>query len=50
VQKAADSIAAGAFDAKTGIHCNFCGYRSVCPEREKRISPRLEVGDKGRTR
>jgi CRISPR/Cas system-associated exonuclease Cas4 (RecB family) len=50
VQKAADSIAGGVFDAKTGIHCNFCGYRSICPDREKRISRRTDVGDKGGTR
>ena len=36
-------IAAGNFDAKPGIHCNFCAYRSLCPEKEKRI-PRLRRG------
>ena len=31
------------FDPKTGIHCNFCAYRSLCPEKEKRIPHRAEV-------
>jgi len=48
VQKAAEAIARGKFEAKTGMHCNFCGYRSVCPEREKRVSRRAEVGEKGK--
>ena len=34
---AAQGIADGIFDAKPGIHCNFCAYRSLCPEKEKRI-------------
>ncbi len=42
VQTAAQGIAEGIFDPKPGIHCNFCAYRSLCPEREKRI-PRTEV-------
>jgi DNA helicase II / ATP-dependent DNA helicase PcrA len=37
VQDAAKGIADGVFEAKTGIHCNFCAYRSLCPEKEKRI-------------
>jgi DNA helicase II / ATP-dependent DNA helicase PcrA len=37
VDAAAHGIAAGAFEAKTGMHCNFCAYRSLCPEKEKRI-------------
>jgi DNA helicase-2/ATP-dependent DNA helicase PcrA len=42
VEKAAQSIAKGEFDADPGMHCNFCSYRSVCPEKEKRIPYRLE--------
>jgi DNA helicase-2/ATP-dependent DNA helicase PcrA len=37
VEDAARGIAEGKFKAKTGIHCNFCAYRSLCPEKEKRI-------------
>lgn len=37
VEKAAQAIAAGEFEASPGIHCNFCAYRSLCPEKEKRI-------------
>jgi len=37
VTAAAEGIAAGRFNAKTGMHCNFCAYRSLCPAQEKRI-------------
>jgi DNA helicase-2/ATP-dependent DNA helicase PcrA len=37
VEAAAQGIASGKFEAKPGIHCDFCGYRSVCPAKEKRI-------------
>jgi DNA helicase II / ATP-dependent DNA helicase PcrA len=37
VDAAAQGIAAGQFEAKTGIHCNFCAYRSLCPAQEQRI-------------
>ena len=30
------------FEAKPGIHCNFCAYRSLCPEKEKRIPHPVE--------
>lgn len=40
VEKAAKGIAENVFEAKPGQHCNFCAYRSLCPEKEKRI-PRL---------
>lgn len=43
VQDAAKGIADGVFEAKTGIHCNFCAYRSLCPEKEKRIPHRAEA-------
>jgi superfamily I DNA/RNA helicase/RecB family exonuclease len=42
VQDAAEGIAAGDFPAKPGQHCNFCAYRSLCPEKEKRIVHRVE--------
>jgi RecB family exonuclease len=40
VEEAAKGIAENVFKAKIGQHCNFCAYRSLCPEKEKRI-PRL---------
>ena len=40
VEKAAQGIADGVFKAKPGQHCNFCAYRSLCPEKEKRIPHR----------
>ncbi|HEY4907051.1 MAG TPA: ATP-dependent DNA helicase [Candidatus Acidoferrum sp.] len=40
VEDVAKKIAAGIFDAKPGIHCNFCAYRSLCPVKEKRIPQR----------
>ena len=43
VEAAAQGIADGIFDPKTGIHCNFCAYRSLCPEKERRIPHRAEV-------
>jgi DNA helicase II / ATP-dependent DNA helicase PcrA len=43
VEDAAQKIAAGEFDAKPGIHCNFCAYRTLCPEKEKRIPRRASA-------
>ncbi len=42
VEDAAQGIADGKFVAKPGMHCNFCAYRSLCPEKEKRIPHRVE--------
>jgi DNA helicase II / ATP-dependent DNA helicase PcrA len=42
VESAAQGIADGKFVAKPGMHCNFCAYRSLCPEKEKRIPHRVE--------
>lgn len=42
VEAAAQGIADGKFVAKVGMHCNFCAYRSLCPEKEKRIPHRVE--------
>jgi DNA helicase-2/ATP-dependent DNA helicase PcrA len=44
VEAAAQGIADGIFDAKPGMHCNFCAYRSLCPVKEKRIPHRVESG------
>jgi RecB family exonuclease len=43
VEDAAQGIADGIFDAKPGMHCNFCAYRSLCPVKEKRIPHRVET-------
>jgi len=40
VEETAKGIAEGVFEPDPGQHCNFCAYRSLCPEKEKRI-PRL---------
>jgi DNA helicase II / ATP-dependent DNA helicase PcrA len=37
VVAAAAAIARGEFQPKTGFHCTFCAYRSVCPTQEKLI-------------
>jgi len=44
VKAVAQSIAEGRFEAKPGNHCNYCAYRSLCPEKEKRIPHPAEVG------
>jgi DNA helicase-2/ATP-dependent DNA helicase PcrA len=46
VEEAAQSIAAGEFEATPGIHCNFCAYRSLCPEKEKRIPQKAPAASK----
>lgn len=43
VLAAAQGIADGVFAAKVGMHCSFCAYRSLCPEKEKRIPRRADV-------
>ena len=37
VKAAAEGIAAGDFQARPGMHCDFCAYRSLCPTREKPV-------------
>ena len=37
VEEIAEKIAAGKFDATTGMHCAWCAYRVLCPKTEKRI-------------
>jgi DNA helicase-2/ATP-dependent DNA helicase PcrA len=37
VTEAAEGIAAGRFEAKRGMHCSFCAYRSLCPKQEKHV-------------
>jgi RecB family exonuclease len=44
VEDIADQISAGKFEPKTGFHCTWCSYRSLCPKTEKRIPPLLAVG------
>jgi len=43
VEKAAQGIANGVFEAKLGQHCNFCAYRSLCPAKKKRIPHGVEI-------
>lgn len=43
VEEAAKGIAENVFKAKTGQHCNFCAYRGLCPEKEKRIPRAAET-------
>jgi DNA helicase-2/ATP-dependent DNA helicase PcrA len=44
VEQAAQGIAKGKFEARPGMHCDFCAYRSLCPAKEKRIPhPRPEA-------
>ncbi len=43
VEAAAAGIASGKFDAKPGIHCAFCAYRSLCPAKEKHIAVSGEI-------
>jgi RecB family exonuclease len=37
VEDIAACIAEGKFEAKAGMHCNFCAYRFLCPKTEKRV-------------
>jgi DNA helicase-2/ATP-dependent DNA helicase PcrA len=46
VEAAARGIAEGKFEAKLGMHCNFCSYRSLCPVKEKRIPHPVESSAK----
>jgi DNA helicase-2/ATP-dependent DNA helicase PcrA len=43
VTEAAEGIANNIFEARLGMHCNFCAYRSLCPEKEKRIPRKAEI-------
>jgi DNA helicase-2/ATP-dependent DNA helicase PcrA len=36
VEKVAQQIADGKFEANPGFYCNFCSYRNLCPATEKR--------------
>ena len=38
VEKVGAQIAAGKFDPKTGRHCSWCGFRSLCPATEKNLA------------
>jgi DNA helicase-2/ATP-dependent DNA helicase PcrA len=37
VADVAQKIREGRFDAKPGGHCQWCAYRSVCPEKEEKV-------------
>jgi DNA helicase-2/ATP-dependent DNA helicase PcrA len=37
VRIAAESIAAGKFEANPGWHCRWCSYRTLCPATEERL-------------
>ena len=43
VEAAAQGIAAGEFPMKTGMHCAFCAYSSICPGKERAIPQRAQV-------
>jgi DNA helicase II / ATP-dependent DNA helicase PcrA len=43
VEDIAEQIAAGKFEPKTGFHCSWCSYRSLCPKTEKRIPEALAI-------
>ena len=45
ISAVAKGIARGDFDACTGKHCSWCGYRTVCPEMEVRL-PKLNGSKK----
>ena len=46
VETAAKGIAAGLFIAKSGQHCSFCAFRSLCPLQEKFIPHRGAIAAK----
>ncbi len=37
VLEISDKIANGNFEAKTGFHCGFCPYLTLCPAKEKKL-------------
>jgi len=39
IANAAAGIAAGRFEPTPGTHCNWCGYRTICPEKEAKPRP-----------
>jgi DNA helicase-2/ATP-dependent DNA helicase PcrA len=45
VEETAAEIQKGIFKANPKSHCNFCAYRSLCPEQEKRIARKKEVAN-----
>lgn len=46
VEDAANGIADGLFEPRPGMHCNFCAFRMLCPEKEKRIPKFAEAATK----
>ncbi len=49
VESVAANISAGEFTAKTGHHCQWCSYRTICPATEKRMYSK-ENGNKPKTK
>jgi ATP-dependent exoDNAse (exonuclease V) beta subunit len=39
VKAVGNSIAGGDFEPKSGRHCNWCGYRAICPATEQKFFP-----------
>ena len=37
IEEAADGIARGEFDPRTGFHCRWCAYRTLCPATEEKL-------------
>jgi RecB family exonuclease len=43
IARVAAGIAAGEFEATPGQHCQWCGYRNICPEVEARMPARMPI-------
>ena len=43
IEEVAAKVAEGKFDPKTGYHCRFCAYQSLCPATEKRVYSIAEI-------
>jgi RecB family exonuclease len=47
IQKAADGIARGEFEANPGFHCRWCAYKDLCPATEESLVTIGAAGPKG---
>jgi DNA helicase-2/ATP-dependent DNA helicase PcrA len=43
VEDVAAKVAEGKFEPKTGFHCRFCAYKTLCPATEKRVYSIAEI-------
>jgi RecB family exonuclease len=43
IEEVAAKVAEGKFDPKTGFHCRFCAYQTLCPATEKRVYSIAEI-------